>query len=128
MSTPVIATIKTATNIPETSKKRWNNKILTTIGASKIRANGTHFLNSSSPPISSSKQATTYKTYLVLFKDSMKFAAAACFMSKRGMNSINLFMPNISKETPSNMRKIVVKVEFIMAIVLALLLLKDNKK
>jgi len=37
-------------------------------------------------------------------------------------------MPNISKETPSNMRKIVVKVEFIMMIGLALLLLKDNKK
>ena len=127
MSTPVIATIKTATNIPETSKKRWNNKILTTIGASKIRANGTHFLNSSSPPISSSNLATTYKTYPVLFKDSMKFAAAGA-MSKIGMNAINLFMPNISKETPSNMRKIVVKVEFIMAIVLALLLLKDNKK
>lgn len=127
MSTPVIATIKTATNIPETSKKRWNNKILTTIGASKIRANGTHFLNRSSPPISSSKLATIYKTYPVLFKDSMKFAAAGA-MSKIGMNAINLFMPNISKETPSNMRKIVVKVEFIMAIVLALLLLKDNKK
>ena len=127
MSTPVIATIKTATNIPETSKKRWNNKILTTIGASKIMANGTHFLNSSSPQISSSKLATTYKTYPVLFKDSMKFAAAGA-MSKIGMNATNLFMPNISKETPSNMRKIVVKVEFIMAIVLALLLLKDNKK
>ena len=127
MSTPVIANIKIATNMPETSKKRWNNKILTTIGASKIRANGTHFLNRSSPPISSSKLATTYKTYPVLFKDSMKFAAAGA-MSKIGMNAINLFMPNISKETPSNMRKIVVKVEFIMAIVLALLLLKDNKK
>ena len=127
MSTPVIATIKTATNIPETSKKRWNNKILTTIGASKIRANGTHFLNSSSPPISSSKLATTYKTYPVLFNDSMKFAAAGA-MSKIGMNAINLFMQNISKETPSNMRIIAVKVEFIMAIVLALLLLKDNKK
>ena len=127
MSTPVIANIKIATNMPETSKKRWNNKILTTIGASKIRANGTHFLNSSSPPISSSKLATTYKTYPVLFNDSMKFAAAGA-MSKIGMNAINLFMPNISKETPSNMRKIVVKVEFIMAIVLALLLLKDNKK
>ena len=76
MSTPVIATIKTATNIPETSKKRWNNKILTTIGASKIRANGTHFLNRSSPPISSSKLATTYKTYSVLFNDSFMFAAA----------------------------------------------------
>jgi hypothetical protein len=57
----------------------------------------------------------------------MKFAAAGA-MSKIGMNAINLFIPNISKETPSNMRKIVVKVEFIMAIVLALLLLKDNKK
>ena len=127
MSTPVIANIKTAINIPDTSKKRWNNKILTTIGASKISANGTHFLNSSSPPISSSKQATTYKTYPVLFKDSIKFAAAGA-MSKIGMNAINLFMPNISKETPSNMRKIVVKVEFIMMIGLALLLLKDNKK
>ncbi|MDB4280134.1 hypothetical protein N9863_00775 [Flavobacteriaceae bacterium] len=127
MSTPVIATIKTAINIPETSKKRWNNKILTTIGASKIRANGTHFLNSSSPPISNSKQATTYKTYPVLFKDSIKFAAAGA-MSKIGMKAKNLFMPNISKETPSNMRKIVVKVEFIMMIGLALLLLKDNKK
>jgi len=63
----------------------------------------------------------------VLFKDSMKFAAAGA-MSKIGMNAINLFMPNISKETPSNMRKIVVKVEFIMMIGLALLLLKDNKK
>ena len=120
MSTPVIANIKLATNIPETSKKRWNNKILTTIGASKISANGTHFLNSSSPPISSSKQATTYKTYPVLFKDSMKFAAAGA-ISKIGMNAINLFMPNISKETPSNMRKIVVKVEFIMAIVFSVI-------
>jgi hypothetical protein len=127
MSTPVIANIKIATNIPETSKKRWNNKILTTIGASKTSAKGTHFLNSSSPPISSSRQATTYKTYPVLFKDSIKFAAAGA-ISKIGMNGKNLFMPNISKETPSNMRKIVVKVEFIMAICLALLLLKDNKK
>ena len=127
MSTPVIANIKIATNMPETSKKRWNNKILTTIGASKTSAKGTHFLNNSSPPISSSRQATTYKTYPVLFKDSIKFAAAGA-ISKIGMNGKNLFMPNISKETPSNMRKIVVKVEFIMAIFLALLLLKDNKK
>tara|TARA_B100000780_G_scaffold36402_1_gene22687 strand:+ start:8531 stop:8680 length:150 start_codon:yes stop_codon:yes gene_type:complete len=49
-------------------------------------------------------------------------------MSKIGMNAKNLFIPNISKEVPSNMRRIVVKVEFIMAIGLALLLLKDNKK
>ncbi len=62
MSTPVIVTIKTATNAPETSKKRWNNKMFTTIGASKIRANGTHFLNNNKIPITISKHATTYKT------------------------------------------------------------------
>ena len=101
--------------------------MLTTIGASKTRANGTHFLNNNSPPISSSKQATTYNTYPVLFKDSIKFAAAGA-MSKMGMNAKNLFIPNICKEAPSNIRKIVVKVEFIMAIGLALLSLKDNKK
>ena len=127
MSTPVIATINSATNTPETSKKRWNNKMLTAIGASKISANGTHFLNNNNNPIKISKQATTYKTYPVLFKDSMQFAAAGA-ISKIGMNAINLLAPNISKETPSNMRKIVVKVEFIMAIGLVLLLLKDNKK
>ena len=127
MSTPVIVTINTATSAPETSKKRWNNKMFTTIGASKIRANGTHFLNNNKIPIKISRQATTYKTYPVLFKDSMKLAAAGV-ISKIGMNAINLFAPNISNETPSNMRKIVVKVEFIMAIGLVLLLLKDNKK
>ena len=95
--------------------------MFTTIGASKIRANGTHFLNNNKIPIKISRQATTYKTYPVLFKDSMKLAAAGV-ISKIGMNAINLFAPNISNETPSNMRKIVVKVEFIMAIGLVLLL------
>lgn len=127
MSTAVIATINSATNTPETSKKTWNNRTLTTIGASKIRANGTHFLNNNNTPIKISKQATTYKTYPVLFKDSMKFAAAGA-MSKIGMKAKNLLAPNASKETPSKMRKIVVNVEFIMAIGLVLALLKDNKK
>ena len=57
----------------------------------------------------------------------MNFAAAGA-MSKMGMKAKNLFMPNISNETPSNMRKIVVKVEFIIMIGLAFLFVKDNKK
>ena len=64
----------------------------------------------------------------MLFKDSIKFAAAGRHIKNRDERQKTYCMPNISKETPSNMRKIVVKVEFIMAIGLALLLLKDNKK
>lgn len=62
-----------------------------------------------------SRDATTYKTYPVLFKDSMKFAAAGG-MSKIGINGMNLFTPNTNKETPNNTRKIVVKVEFIIMV------------
>ncbi|MFT6825807.1 MAG: hypothetical protein ACJAYD_000355 [Patiriisocius sp.] len=85
------------------------------MGANKIRAKGTHFLISNNKPIMISRDATTYKTYPVLFRDSMKLAAAMG-MSKSGMNGVNLFIPKINKERLNNTRKIVVKVEFIIMV------------
>jgi hypothetical protein len=85
------------------------------MGANKIRAKGTHFLTSNNKPIMTSRDATTYKTYPVLFRDSMKLAAAVG-MSKSGMNGVNLFMPKTNKERLNNTRKIVVKVEFIIMV------------